>query len=170
MIGLMRLAWWREALERLDTGAAPAEPLLLATVEHLLPRGITGAMLAEIEDGWAALIDGEIDADAVARHARARGGQLFAIAAGLLGAPADPLRQAGALWALADLSHRLSDPQARVTARVQAPALEVDAWPRAARPLAMLAVLAEHDVTASERRQGHPKRLFRMLALRLTGR
>ena len=40
MIGRIRLAWWREALERLDQGGPPAEPLLRETAETLLPLGI----------------------------------------------------------------------------------------------------------------------------------
>jgi 15-cis-phytoene synthase len=84
MIGMMRLAWWREALDRLDQGSAPAEPLLVALADHVLPHGVTGAAMASIEDGWAALIDGEVDDAAIARHGRERGGNLFEAAAKLL--------------------------------------------------------------------------------------
>jgi 15-cis-phytoene synthase len=172
MIGLMRLAWWRESLEKLDRVPPPAEPLLQAIARDILPRGVSGTDLASIEDGWAALIDGPVDADAIARHGRERGGHLFAAAAAILGRPDARARDVGALWALADLAHGHADAavrnraasQARAIAPVRAP------WPVALRPLGMLAVLAARDARAVTRRQGHPARLLRMLALRLTGR
>jgi hypothetical protein len=40
MIGAIRLAWWREALEALDRGGPPDEPLLCEIGETLLPLGI----------------------------------------------------------------------------------------------------------------------------------
>ena len=39
MIGRIRLAWWREALEKLDREAPPAEPLLQALAERVVPAG-----------------------------------------------------------------------------------------------------------------------------------
>ena len=70
-LGAIRLAWWREALERLDTSPPPPEPRLQAVATELLPRGVTGAMLAELEDGWAALLDEEPDVERIGRS-RAR--------------------------------------------------------------------------------------------------
>ena len=174
-IGLMRLAWWRESLERLDSAPPPAEPLLQDIAHYLLPLGTSGAMLAGIEDGWAALLDGDMDEPAIARHGRERGRRLFDAAAMILSASDDRLGAAGAGWALADLGHRHSSAEVRRMARARA-ALLLDVlparrWPRAARPLAMLAVLARADAHAPQgRAQGSPRRLSRMLALRLTGR
>ncbi len=174
MIGLMRLAWWREALAALTPVSAPAEPLLKMLARQAVACGVSGAMLAEIEDGWAALIDGEPDAEAIARHGRERGGKLFAAAARLLGVDDPRLRQAGEAWALADLAHRHSQPAVRATARAQAAAMnrQIDRakWPGAARPLAALYVLARADMSTERRRQASPGRLLRMLALRLFGR
>jgi 15-cis-phytoene synthase len=169
MIGLMRLAWWREALERLDGSTPPAEPLLRSIAAELLPLGITGAQLSEIEDGWAALLDGETDAPAIARHA-ARGGHLFAAAAQVLGAEMT-LEGAGRLWALAGLANGRADPQVRAEAARQGATITLPArWSKHARPLGMLGALARTDVRSTGRQQGHPARLLRMLALRLTGR
>ena len=175
MIGLMRLAWWREALEKLDKAPAPAEPLLRDIAAHILPRNVLGATLGAIEDGWAALLDGEPDAPAIARHGRERGRWLFGAAAAILGSDDDRLSAAGEGWALADLAHRHSSPVVRAAARERArvllDALPRHRWPRAARPLAMLAILARDDVAREGRRaQGSPRRVARMLALRLTGR
>jgi 15-cis-phytoene synthase len=175
MIGLMRLAWWREALEKLDQGAAPAEPLLQAVGSRLLCRGIAGAALAEIEDGWAALLDGEPDQTAIVRHGARRGGVLFTLGALIVGAEDLQLGAAGELWALGDLAHRHSSPGARMEARALARPLAAwfssVRWSKPARPLAMLAALAARDVFSdTRRRQGSPIRLLRMLAMHLTGR
>ena len=174
MIGLMRLAWWREALEKLNREPAPAEPLLGLLAEQVLPHGVTGAALAAIEDGWAALIDGEPDAEAITRHGCERGRNLFAAAAALLGADDPRLPAAGEIWALADLGYRHSGEEvrkaARMRANVLAGALPKNRWSVTARPLAALFVLARRDAAATARAQGSPGRLLRMLALRLTGR
>lgn len=174
MIGLMRLAWWREALEKLDRDPAPAEPLLGLLAAQVLPRGVSGAALAAIEDGWAALIDGEPDDDAIARHGRERGAHLFNAAALLLGVDDPRLAKAGEVWALADLGYRHSSAsvreKARSQARKRADELPSGRWAASARPLAALFVLARRDAGAGSRAQGSPGRLLRMLALRLTGR
>jgi phytoene synthase len=174
MIGLMRLAWWREALEKLDRDPAPAEPLLGLLADHVLPGGVTGARLAAIEDGWAALIDGAPDQEAIARHGRERGRNLFAAGAAILGTDAVRLADAGEIWALVDLGCRYSDAQVRATALARAneliAGLPRHRWPKAARPLAALLVLAIDDARTGKRIQGSPRRLLRMLALRLAGR
>jgi len=51
-LAAIKLAWWRERLEELDDGKVPAEPRLQAAAEHLLSRGVTGAELSRLEDGW----------------------------------------------------------------------------------------------------------------------
>jgi len=175
MIGLLRLAWWREALEKLDHDPAPAEPLLQNIATSILPHGVLGATLGAIEDGWSALLHDEGDAQLVIRHGRERGQWLFGAAARILGAEDRRLRIAGEGWALADLAHRHSKPEVRALARKRAneilAAMPDRRWPRAARPLAMLAILARRDVAAEgTRAQGSPRRLARMLVLRLTGR
>lgn len=179
MIGLVRLAWWREALERLDHAPAPAEPLLRALAADVLPHGVTGAELSEIEDGWAALLGGEPDGEALDSHARERGGRLFLLAARLLatllpGPDAGPIAAAGAGWALADLAQRHTSPPVRAEARARARAALAAAprrWPSALRPLGTLAALAKLDAGQDgPRAQGSPRRVARMLAMRLFGR
>ncbi|WP_240320707.1 squalene/phytoene synthase family protein [Sphingomonas crusticola] len=174
MIGLMRLAWWREALEKLNPDSAPAEPLLRALATTALPHGVTGAALAAIEDGWSALIDGDESELLIPRHGRERGRNLFAAAAAILGAADDRLPAAGEVWALADLGFHHSRPAVRDAALARARELARDVpsrtWPPAARPLAALFVLAEHDSRLGGRVQGSPARLLRILALRITGR
>jgi phytoene synthase len=94
-LGAIRLAWWREALERLDNNSPPPEPRLQAVASELMPRGISGDDIAALEDGWAALLDDEPDTERIA----ARGAKLFAIGAQMLGADDPLLAPAGRLFA-----------------------------------------------------------------------
>lgn len=180
MIGAMRLIWWRDALVRLDDrrSPVPAEPLLAEVARTLLPAGLAGASLAEIEQGWAALLEAEQPGeDEILAHGEARGGPLFALSAALLGAVPDDVGRAGEGWALAELGHRLGDPAARHVARARAAErlaeVEITRWPRALLPLGLLVVLARRDAAMPadrRRRQGAPGRLFRALAYRMSGR
>src|SRR5687767_483499 len=56
-LAAIKLAWWRESLEQLDTGPPPAEPRLQAAARELLARGIAGRELAALEAGWATLLN-----------------------------------------------------------------------------------------------------------------
>lgn len=51
LLGEIKLAWWRDRLTELDTGPAPAQPLLQALQVRVLPR-LKGAELALLEDYW----------------------------------------------------------------------------------------------------------------------
>ena len=169
MASLLRLAWWREALERLDGEEPPPEPVLQALAAHVIPR-IGGAELAAMEEGWSALVSVE----GLDSYAAARGGLLFGFTARLLGEPGFPVAQAGALWALADLARRSARPEEAGAALAAAAAARLDRrrWPRSLRPLGMLAVLARRDVErglARRERPGAPARMLRMLRHRLTG-
>jgi phytoene synthase len=173
MVTRIRLAWWREALERLDRGPAPPEPLLQALAAHLLPAGIAGADLAAMEEGWEAIVTpGALAPEDLALHARARGASLFRLSARLLGVEAFPVEIAGERWALADLARRSSARAEAGAARHAARERRIEAtWPRALRPLGMLAILADRDLERdSPERPGSPKRMMRMLLHRITGR
>ncbi len=176
MIGLMRLTWWREALEKLDQPGrkVPDEPLLRALAEEIVPRFASGAMLAAIEDGWSALIDEDDPERLLLRHGGERGRHLFAAAAAILGADDARLPAAGEVWALTDLGFHHSSATLSAAARTRAvqlaDAIPSGRWPSAARPLAALFTLAVGDSRKGRRVQGGPARLMRMLALRMTGR
>lgn len=120
MIGEIRLAWWREALEGLDQGVVPAQPLLGLAAEALVPHAVSGADLAQIEDRWL----GMIDSDSVPPAHVTGGGWLFALAARLLAADENMGQALGEAWVLGE-----------VPARV----------PGALRPLAGLAKLSARD-------------------------
>ena len=165
-LGAIRLAWWREALQRLDQDPPPPEPRLQAAAAELLPRGITGATLAELEDGWASLLDEEPDIERVGQ----RGATLFALGAKLLGGDDKQL-----------------DPADRLYAQEQVARLRLMAMPyptddlnqlaghrfaRRLRPLTALARLAARDVRKSPlvEPQATPGRAAALLSHRWVGR
>jgi phytoene synthase len=168
MISQMRLAWWREALERLDEAPPPAEPVLQALAEHVLPV-VTGAELAAMEEGWLMLLSGEaLTGDDLARYAQRRGGLLFAYSARLLGDVDFPVGRAGEVWALADLARhsRRAD-----EVKTHPPESKMK-WPRRLRPLGMLAILARRDLERIGRKpekQGSPARMLCMIRHRIGG-
>jgi phytoene synthase len=176
MISRIKLAWWREALERLDADRAPAEPILRALAGHVLPAGVTGAELAAMEDGWSVLLSDEPLGPAdLAIYASRRGAGLFQATARLLGGAGDvDVREAGEAWALADLARHSGNDEDAHAAMAAAAARAVPArWPSALRPLGMLAMLVRRDSEPGRprwERQGSPGRMLRMLRHRLSGR
>lgn len=170
MVGQMRLAWWREALVKLDNAPAPGEPVLRALAADALLAGARGEALAVMVDGWEPLL-GAIDDAALTDHALFRGATLFAQAGIALRArTSDPLDAAGQGWALADLAAHLSDPALAARAREMAAPLLRDAtgdrWSREARALGALAHAARMDSTGPVT----PWRVPRLAWHRLTGR
>jgi phytoene synthase len=176
-LGQLRLAWWREALARLDTQPPPGEPVLQELAASVLPLGISGASLVPIVHGWEVLVEEiELDHEALRRFAEGRG-QLFVVAGAVMGASArDPLATAGQGWALADLARHLRVPAEAAEARAMASALLDKAttvrWSRNGRALGALAHLARLDLRApgSEPPVGAPHRVGRLFWHRLTGR
>ena len=56
MLGAIKLAWWRERLVDLDAGVVPAQPVLRALAADVLPRGVSGAVLAGFLLGAASVV------------------------------------------------------------------------------------------------------------------
>lgn len=175
LVGQMRLTWWHAALTALDTAPPPAQPVLRALAAEVLPRGVTGAVLAAMVEGWEALLDEPLDGAALARHANLRGAGLFGAAATVLAA-GDPRRaeRLGCGWAYADVAGKLRDDAIAALARESA----ADRLPatfrrhpveRAARPLGALALIARMDL-AGAGRPAAPRRVARLAWHRLTGR
>lgn len=163
-LGAIRLAWWREALERLDSASPPAEPRLQAVAAELLPRGVTGKALAALEDGYAALLDEHIDAERV----KAGGAALFSAAALLLGADDPKLADAGRLHAVARAARR---GLIAVPDDVSASSLVGHRFSRRLRPLTALARLAARDVShaPSLEPEATPARAVALVSHRLFG-
>jgi phytoene synthase len=173
MISRIRLAWWREALERIDRDKPPAEPMLEAVARDLLPAGVRGEELGEMEAGWVVLTDASLSPEDLSAYAEARGSRLFRLSARLLGEDLAGVGEAGARWALVDLARRSGrDDEVRsAIAAASAQGRGRESWPRRLRPLGMLAVLAERDIARGRpEAQGSPGRIWRMLRHRLTGR
>lgn len=176
MIGLMRLVWWRDALIALDAKEPPAEPLL-QSAGTLKSSGVPGADLAAMIEGWEALLDDpDLSRDTMAAHGRDRGGRLFRLAARVIGADDARLDAAGSGWAMADRARHAGSVAEASAWLDMARALLAGTggrWPRALRPLGMLAALARQDVARGADRlrpPGDRARLLRILAHQLTGR
>lgn len=159
-LGAIRLAWWRDALERLDSARPPPEPRLQAVVRDLFPRGVTGAQLARLAEGWSALFDEQRDPEAIGE----RGAALFAAGAKLLGANAAGLAVAGRWFALSDAARRGLTPILDIqVARLR--------FPGPLRPLTAFSRLAIRDLAHGEpfEPEATPGRALALLAHRLTG-
>jgi phytoene synthase len=170
LVGQMRLAWWREALEGLDASGAPAEPVLQSLTAAVLPLGITGSALSGMVDAWEALL-GDAGAGLIDDHARLRGRALFAMGGVALdAAPGDPVEDAGEGWALADLAANISDPALASQARERAAARLAQArrsrWSRTGRALGALALIADRQLSGPI----PPTFVLRLARFRLAGR
>jgi len=159
MIGQIRLAWWHEALNDEAGVKGRGEPLIdaLRDLEAVPPAGLSTWL-----DGWEAMI-GEVDLDA---FADGRGGGFFHSLAGETDVP-PWLIQAGAAWALWDLSGHVSDPAlaAEAIGRAKEKLLPAaPSWPAAWRPMRIAYGLARHDIL---KRVAAPKRLTPQVYLRL---
>lgn len=158
-LGAIRLAWWREALERLDADAPPPEPRLQAVARELLPRGVTRTSLAGIPDGWSALFDEQPDPEIVA----SRGTALFAAGACLLQATAPRLLEAGSLFAFADAKRRGFGPFSHSKGSMR--------FEKPLRPLTALSALAARDLRRQRAEpEATPGRAVVLLRHRFTGR
>jgi phytoene synthase len=164
-LGAIRLAWWRDALERLDVNPPPPEPRLLAAAGELLPRGVSGAMLAGLEDGWATLFDEQPDIERIGE----RGARLFAIGALLLGAHDRKLDHAGRLYAVDQVIRMQLASIDRLTGEIEE--LAGHRFPRTLRPLTSLAKLAVRDARQAPaiESEATPGRAAALLSHRLFG-
>ena len=175
LISQIKLAWWRDALEALDRSPPPAEPILQSVAEHIIPSGVTGSELSQMEEGWTLLLSqvpltpGDLD-----RYAAARGGLLFRYSGVILGRQlSGEMEQAGEGWALTDLARHsnATDAAAALEAAKERFSYPLR-WPSPLRPLGMLAALAKRDAQSGLETlepHGAPKRMLRMLRHRITG-
>ena len=176
-LAAIKLAWWRERLQDLDEGKAPAEPRLQAAAKELLPRTISGASLAQLEEGWAALLDPSAESDSAMDEVAKRGALFFQMGSSLVGMSCQRIDKAGGLWALANSGRRCPDWPTRTHLFLHAhEALRQLAgykFERELRPLTMLAALAARDAQRGEfniELEATPGRALALLRHRLTGR
>jgi phytoene synthase len=164
-LAAIKLAWWRERLQELDDGKVPAEPRLQAAADELLKRGVSGAAIARLEDGWATLLGEQPDFERIAE----RGARLFAMAASLLGATDPQVEAAGRLYGFVAVWRR-----GLMAARrpVELNWLRRHRFPGRLRPLTAMARLAARDVARGQaiEPEATPGRAAALIAHRLTGR
>ena len=147
-LGAIRLAWWRERLEKLDSQAPlPGEPRLIAIARQLVGRGVSGMELSKLEDAWLPMLERLPWSDAQAEGLSLRGRILFGIGARLLGGEPANAEATGAFWSLVDGARHCSDPVSRDlllnAARTVTFPLNV---PRNVRPLTVLAAVAVAEI------------------------
>jgi phytoene synthase len=175
LISQIKLAWWRDSLEKLDVEKAPAEPVLQDVAQHVLPAGVSGAALSQLEEGWTLLLSQDaLTTDELDAYAAGRGALLFRHSAAILGERLSPeMEQGGEAWALVDLARHSNAADAESALKAAADRLRRSRWPSTLRPLGMLAALAARDAErglSDLEPHGAPPRMLRMLRHRLTGR
>jgi 15-cis-phytoene synthase len=142
MIGQMRLTWWHERLSAIGDGAPPAEPVLVALAREMPDHG---AALAAMIEGWEALLDPmPLDDVAIAMHASARGGRMFALCADLLN-DATNVHAAGDGWAAMDFALHCSDKDTARRAQSLARERVADGALPKAKALRVLARVSRRD-------------------------
>ena len=173
LISQIKLAWWRDSLDKLDREKAPAEPVLQEVAQHVLPL-VPGSELSAMEEGWGVLLSQDaLTPEDLASYAAGRGALLFRHSATVLGEqlPSE-METAGEAWALVDLARHSNPADAESAMAAAAERLRPLRWPSPLRPLGMLAALAARDVQrglGNLEQHGAPGRMLRMLRHRFTG-
>lgn len=172
MTAQLKLTWWRDALARLDDDPVAGEPILQAIATDVVATGVRGVALAEIAEGWMALLAEDFATAAVLdEYAALRGGGLFSAAARAFGGVADDqVVEAGKLWALADLAGHVSGLEVVNTVRIPMvlalKAAFVRRWSRCFRPIGTLSLLCMFELDHGSRLSN----LVRLTRFRLIGR
>lgn len=150
-IGLIRLAWWRDAVSALHERPVAGQPVIAA----LAATGQDAPALAALAESYMDRIDGDDSTDC--------GGLLFSIAARLLGSDSnEDVRAAGRYWAAANRLRGggVADPPDLPHVRF-APTL---------RPITALGSASRRDFAGKREPRGALGRQFAMLRHALTGR
>jgi phytoene synthase len=153
-IGLIRLAWWRDALAGLAEKPVPGQPLL----ELLGARPeLDFAALADLAERFMDLVDGGANAGDVGARFFLLAGSVIAPSAGCDG----PLAEAGRYWAAS------REIRAGVATGGAPPA---ERLPAALRPLTALAAAGRRDYAGRREARGSFGRQLAMLRHMATGR
>lgn len=132
----LRLAWWREMLERRPAEWPQGDPVL-----DTLRAWRDPSDLAALAGGWESLLADGLAPEVIAEFAAGRG-RAFACLALELGEESDVAAKAAKVWALADLAAHLSSRTERELVAAHGRRLPPPpALPPALRPLAVLAGL-----------------------------
>ena len=181
MMGHIRLAWWREALDELAQGRPPrAHPVVEALADPMGRRAFDPAALDALVDARAADLEPEALADEAKLYAYidATAGALAAIAARRLdpASPPDAVTEAMRAWGLAGLARNGRLPAAwgeavlteRVDAHLKAAAAQAKALPVRAFPAVAYAAFARPY--ARGRDPGPLEKQARLLGATVLGR
>jgi 15-cis-phytoene synthase len=169
MIGQIRLSWWRDQLGAMERGGVPPPEPVLQRIRQLGFPPETLRTLTRMPEGWDALLDDiPLDAAALERFGRQRGGALFGAAAMLAHGDVNAAESSGEAWALASFAVSCNDQitaeRATSLARAKFDVTPASGLSLAFRPFAVLAHLARRDVTDEHRRRaapGSPRRMLR---------
>lgn len=166
-LGAIKLGWWREQLEALDSHSPPAEPRLRAVASALLGRGITGTQLADLVPGWATLLDARPDPVLIGL----RGVTLFEAAATVLGSTDPLLSNAGFVYALMSSARLGYEPSPDLVIPMLT-FLQDHRMARKFRPISGLTRLAARDFCHGRpfEPEATPGRALSLLRHRLTGK
>jgi len=172
-LGAIRLAWWRERLEELDKGTEPPpERRLQAVAVDLIPEGVSGTELAQLEYCWLALLNPFPWDDLVADAIALRGAILFGIGARLLGRAGAEGEPFGVVWSLADVARHCSDTPSRAflieRAKSAIAKLPQRRIPIELQPLTMIVARRAYDLLHGDRGGWH--RLLTWLRYSISGR
>lgn len=150
-IGMIRLAWWRDSVERAREKPVAGQPVLAAVAAAALDA-----------EGLAALAEAHMDVLDGAEIGES-GAQLFRCAAVLLGAEGSAeLAEAGRFWAQATARRR--------GAEVAVSMLDKMRFAPAVRPVTALAAVARRDAADKREPRGAAGRQFAILRHVLTGK
>lgn len=164
--GQLRLAWWRDYLDRSDV--EPGRDPLAGAIADMARQAPVRADLIAMVNGWESLFEPlPLRDPSLLNYARGRGHGLYSAIARFHGrASAD---RAGEASALIDLAFHCSDPETADRALALAAAMPItDGLPR---PLAILDRFARRDAgrgLAKGTAEGTPSRLWDALAVRLS--
>lgn len=140
MLGQMRLAWWREVLQKAPA-IRPQGDAVLDAISQFWDTQV--AALVALVDGWEYLLRPEpLDEAAASVFAQGRAAALVA-ACDYASQPSGPASTAGRVWALADLAAKVTDPaeRAMLVALGRSEAAKRARLPAQARAIAVLGAL-----------------------------
>lgn len=148
MLAQIRLAWWREGLNRDGTTGADQTPLML---EAHHSWGSPALPLVDLVDGWGRLVAGALDSETADAFCNGREAVAAAVAerAGLK-IFTDAVRCSARRWSLADLLHRGANTEERDCIRAELRRMPTAAararLPAELRPFAVLDALGRRAI------------------------
>jgi 15-cis-phytoene synthase len=168
----IRLAWWRDQLDRCDG----VDPLLIALKTLMSRYDVKPADLAKLADGWEIIVgDQSLSDQQLSAYGAQRGGGMFSIAGQIAGyQDAVHLTRIGAGWALADFALQCSDAKlAQRALDLAAASLDhqlIKAMSKPLRTFALLARFAEDDCAHGLNNRiapGSPQRMIQAIGFAL---